>query len=127
MVALLQLFCGFLFFNNLLHCPEKNQKEFDIACEKEHEKISNSMRFWKQKDDELDEANRESEKDYNDRISAFYEGKLKHYPGPRGPVGVNFAIHIGRTIAHHTATYYDSNLKRKVEFDVFPDGICKIK
>lgn len=127
MTALFQFLCGVLFFNYILNCPEKNQKEFDAACEIERETISVLTRFWKQKDDELDEANKRVEKDYQDRLSAFYEGKLEHYPGPKGPVGINFALHIGRTTAHHTATYYDSNLARKVEFDVFPDGVCKIK
>ena len=119
MIALLQLFCGFLFFNQILNCPEKNQREFDIACEKEREKISNLVHFWKQKDDELDEEIKRLEKDYEDRVEAFYAGKLEHYPGPRGPVG--------KTGAHHTATYYDSNLLRRIEFDIFPDGKCKIK
>lgn len=104
-----------------------NENEFSIACQNEQKKIPELIEFWKQKDKEISDANEKLEKEYQDRIVAFYKGELSTYPGQMGPVGIDMHVHIGRGIVHHVAKYYDSNHKKELEFDVFPDGECKRK
>ena len=87
----------------------KNEIEFNNACQKEIETIPKLVEFWKEHDREIEDVQREIEKECQDRVSMFYEGKLHHYPGCKGPVGFNFAKEIGRTIEHHKATYFVFN------------------
>jgi hypothetical protein len=107
--------------------PSFNETELNFACEIEQKKIPQLIEFWKQKDKEISDANDEIEKKYQDNVLKFYRGELNYAPGIQGPVGFNWGFHIQRTVVHHTATYFDSNHKKEILFNVFPDGRCSRK
>jgi len=124
---LLQLVWGSILFVSLQSLlRSRNEVEFNNACQKEIETIPDLIKFWRENDKQIEDWEKEIEIEYESRVKAFYEGKIQNYPGRRGPVGLNFQREFGRTVVHHVGKYYDSNLLKTIEFNVYPDGKCQI-